>query len=64
MRTYARLLMMLLLCDVNKPVAIILSVLEVGRYTGIPALPWTGINHTGTSVPRNTIPVRLSELNS
>jgi len=36
---------------------------EVGRYAVL-ALPWTGINHTGTSVPRNTIPVRLNELNS
>ena len=34
------------------------------RRYAIPALPWTGINHTGTSVPRNTIPVRLNELNS
>jgi len=34
------------------------------RWYAIPALPWTGINHTGTSVPRNTIPVRLNELNS
>ena len=32
------------------------------RRYAIPALPWTGINHTGTSVPRNTIPVRLNEL--
>jgi len=34
------------------------------RLYAIPALPWTGINHTGTSVPTNTIPVRLNELNS
>ena len=45
-------------------VYVLLPVLEVGRYETVYALPGTGINHTGTSVPRNTIQVRLNELNS
>ena len=44
------------------PVIPALPGLEVGQYA-IPALSWTGKNHTVTSFPRSTIPVCVSGLN-